>query len=179
MVEAIEIPDATAQPAAYVAALLATLGEQDPVQVYARTPTGVRDLCAALDEDAWVVPLAPGEWSAHQVVGHLFDVDLVYGFRWRLTLTADHPTYPGYDENAWSRLPRPDPPALLAAFTSLREANLALLRALAPEQLRRRGRHGEQGDEDVARMLAKVAGHDLAHLNQLQRTVDAATRPPA
>jgi hypothetical protein len=28
-------------------------------------------------------------------------------------------------------------------------------------------------------MIDKVAGHDLAHLNQLQRTVSAATGSPA
>jgi hypothetical protein len=32
--------------------------------------------------------------------------------------------------------------------------------------------HGEQGAEDVRLMIDKMAGHDLAHLNQLQRTID-------
>ncbi len=36
---------------------------------------------------AWFKPLGPGDWNAHQVVGHLFDVDIVYGFRWRLALS--------------------------------------------------------------------------------------------
>jgi hypothetical protein len=124
----------------------------------------------------WTTPMADGEWSALQLVGHLFDVDVVYGFRWRLALTEDTPAYPGYDEKAWSRLARPAPPRLLDALAGLRLANAALLRSLDERDLHRRGVHGEQGSEDVQRMIDKVAGRDLAHLDQLRRTI-AAVRP--
>jgi DinB superfamily len=173
MVDPIRIPDATREPDAYVKALLETLGDRDPLEVYAETPRAVRELCADLDEMAWTTPMAPGEWSAQQVVGHLFDVDVVYGFRWRLALTEDTPSYPGYDENAWSLLPRPAPPRLLEAFEGLRQANLALLRSLGEADLRRAAIHAEQGSEDLRRMIDKVGGHDLAHRNQLQRTLIA------
>jgi DinB superfamily len=175
-IEPIDIPDATTQPDAYVAALLRTLGARDPLEVCERTVAEVGRLCQDLDEQAWLTPMAPGEWNAQQVVGHLFDVDVVYGFRWRLALTEEVPSYPGYDEKAWSRLARPAPRRLLEAFAALRDANLALLRSLGEADLRRSAVHGEQGSEDVQRMIAKVAGHDLAHLNQLRRTVAAATR---
>jgi hypothetical protein len=173
MVEPILIPDATREPAAYVKALLETLGDRNPLEVYAEGPKAVRELCGGLDETAWTTPMAPGEWSAYQVVGHLFDVDVVYGFRWRLALTEDTPTYPGYDEKRWSALARPAPPRLLDAFEGLRQANLALLRSLDEADLRRGAIHAEQGGEDLQRMIDKVAGHDLAHRNQLQRTLIA------
>lgn len=173
MVEPIHLPDATADPDAYVAALLATAGDRDPVGVYARTPDEVRRLCTPLTGDAWSAQPIDGEWSAQQLVGHLFDVDLVYGFRWRLALTEDNPSYPGYDEKSWSELARPEPAALLTAFTALRRANLDLVRSLTPADWDRRAVHGEQGEEDVRRMMNKVAGHDIAHLNQLQRTIEA------
>jgi hypothetical protein len=176
MVAPIVIPDATREPTAYVKALLDTLGDRDPLVVYADSPRRVRELCAGLDEASWTEPMAPGEWSANQVVGHLFDVDVVYGFRWRLALTEDTPTYPGYDEKRWSLLARPAPRRLLDAFEGLREANLALLRSLGEPDLRRTAIHAEQGSEDLQRMIDKVAGHDLAHLNQLQRTVSAAVQ---
>jgi hypothetical protein len=175
MVEPIVIPDASREPAAYVAALLDALGDHDPLEVYAASPKAVRELCAGLDEAGWLAPMAPGEWNACQIVGHLLDVDVVYGFRWRLALTEDTPSYPGYDEQRWALLARPAPQRLLDAFAALREANLALLRSLGEPDLRRRATHAEQGSEDLQRMIDKVAGHDLAHLNQLQRTVSAAT----
>jgi hypothetical protein len=167
----IHIPDAAAEPDAYVAALLDLVGQRDPVAVYAATPDVLTRVCGSLAGPAWHRPPAPGEWSAAQVVGHLFDVDIVYGFRWRLALTADDPSYPGYDEKAFADLARPEPADLLAALRALRVANVALLRSLGPAELRRAAHHEEQGREDVERMVRKVAGHDLAHLNQLERTV--------
>jgi hypothetical protein len=173
MVDAIHIPDATREPDAYVAALLDTLGDRDPLEVYADTPGKARRLCAALDQAGWSTPPAPAEWSAQQIVGHLLDVDIVYGFRLRLVLTEDNPAYPGYNEKRWSELARPDPVTLLDAYVALREVNVVLFRSLGPEDLSRRGVHAEQRGEDVRRMIAKIAGHDLAHLNQLERTIDA------
>jgi hypothetical protein len=173
VIEPIEIPDATREPAAYVRALVRTLGEREPLAVLAATPAAARELCRGLDEAGWRTPMAAGEWSALQVVGHLLDVDIVYGFRWRLILTEDRPSYPGYDEKAWSKLPRPEPGRLLDALEGLRAANLAMLEGVSEADRERLGVHGEQGEERFALALAKVAGHDLAHLNQLARTVAA------
>ena len=98
MIEPIQIPDATLEPAAYVQALVDTLGDREPLEVMRQTPTTVRAMCRQLTDAQWRTPMADGEWNALQVVGHLLDVDVVYGFRWRLVLTEDRPTYPGYDE---------------------------------------------------------------------------------
>jgi hypothetical protein len=174
MSETITIPDATREPVAYVRALLDTLAGRDPLEVYAGTPKAVRQLCDGLAEADWLTPLGPGEWNAEQIVSHLLDVDIVYGFRWRLVLTEDNPTYPGYNEKAWSRLPHPAPPGLLHGFSALRQVNSHLVGSLAPGDWARIGVHGEQGGEDMRRMIEKIAGHDLAHLNQLQRTVEIA-----
>jgi hypothetical protein len=165
------IPDASGEPAAYVQALLATLGDRDPVSTYAETPHVVAEICRPLPDEMWCRSPGSAEWAANQIVGHLFDVDIVYGFRWRLNLTADYPSYPGYDEKAWADLPRPPRLELLAAFEGLRSANVALVRALGPADRRRRGVHSEQGPEDVDLMIRKIAGHDLAHVDQLRRTV--------
>ena len=176
MIEPIQIPDATREPAAYVQALVATLGDREPLEVLRQTPTAVRSMCAGLTEALWRTPMAEEEWTALQVVGHLLDVEVVYGFRWRLILTEDRPSYPGYDEKRWSLLPRPAPSQLLGALAGLRAVNLALLEGV-DDAAGRSGVHGEQGEERFELTIRKVAGHDLAHLNQLARTVAAATVP--
>ena len=175
-VPAIGIPDATAEPAAYVRALIGTLDDRDPLEVYETTAGEVRRLCQDLSVSQWNVPLDAGEWSAAQVVGHLIDVDIVYGFRFRLVLTEDEPAYPGYDEKLWSQLPRPGPSELIAALSGLRAYNTALLRHTPRGLWQRCGIHGEQGREQFGLMITKIAGHDLAHLGQLARTVAIATR---
>jgi hypothetical protein len=177
VIEPIQIPDATLEPAAYVRALVATLGDREPLEVLRQTPTAVGAVCAGLSDGQWRTPMADGEWNALQVVGHLLDVDVVYGFRWRLILTEDRPSYPGYDEKRWSLLPRPAPAQLLSALEGLRAVNLAVLEGVDDDDRRRLGVHGEQGEERFDLTVRKVAGHDLAHLNQLARTVAAATMP--
>jgi hypothetical protein len=172
---AIEIPDATAEPAAYVRALLDTLGDRDPLGVYEATAGQVRQLCQGLSAAQWGVPLGAGEWNAAQIVGHLIDVDIVYGFRFRLVLTEEAPAYPGYDERLWSQLPRPGPSELVSVLAGLRAYNAALLRRTPHSRWQRWGTHGEQGREQFGLMVTKIAGHDLAHLNQLARTVVVAT----
>jgi hypothetical protein len=176
VIEPIQIPDATLEPAAYVQALIATLGDREPLEVLRQTPAAVQSMCAGLTEAQWGTPMAEGEWNALQVVGHLLDVEVVYGFRWRLILTEDRPAYPGYDEKRWSLLPRPVPSQLLGALAGLRAVNLALLEGV-DDASGRSGVHGEQGEERFDLTVRKVAGHDLAHLNQLARTVAAATGP--
>lgn len=177
MIEPIQIPDATLEPAAYVRALVDTLGDREPLEVLRQTSTAVRTMCGELSDVQWRRPMADGEWNALQVVGHLLDVDVVYGFRWRLILTEDRPSYPGYDEKRWSLLPRAAPTQLLAALEGLRAVNLAVLEGVDLDAAKRSGIHGEQGEEDFDLTVRKVAGHDLAHLNQLARTVAAATMP--
>lgn len=172
---AIEIPDATAEPAAYVQALLDTLGDRDPLEVYETTAGQVRQLCQNLSARQWDVPLGAGEWNAAQIVGHLIDVDIVYGFRFRLVLTEKEPAYPGYQEKLWSQLPRPEPTELVSVLAGLRAYNTALLRRTPHDRWQRLGTHGEQGREQFGLLVTKIAGHDLAHLNQLSRTIAVAT----
>lgn len=172
---AIEIPDATAEPAAYVRSLLDTLGDRDPLEVYETTAEQVRRLCQNLSATQWDVPLGAGEWNAAQIIGHLIDVDVVYGFRFRLVLTEEEPAYPGYQEKLWSQLPHPERTELVSVFAGLRAYNSALLRHTPRDRWQRWGTHGEQGREQFGLMVTKIAGHDLAHLNQLARTIAVAT----
>lgn len=171
--ERIDIPSATQDTDGYVRALLEVAGEREPCTVLGTTPARARLLLQDLPDGLLDAPPAPDEWSAATVVGHLYDVDIVYGFRWRLVLTEDHPDYPGYDEKSWAGLPRLPFWQLFNAWEGLRAANVALLRALPAEAGQRTGRHGEQGAETLRTMIRKVVGHDLAHLNQLYRTVRA------
>jgi len=167
----IDLPDASATPTVYRDALLAVLGDRDAIDVMTETLTALPALLDGLSGSDWNQRPAPDEWSAAQLLGHFFDVDMVFGFRWRLTVTADRPSYPGYDEKEFMKLARPEPQRLLAAWTGLREANLAMLRALPDEAYERLGVHGEQGEERLRIAVDKFAGHDLAHLNQTRRAL--------
>ena len=172
------IPDATLHPAEYKQALLDAAADADLVEAIAQAPVDVGRLVQGVDPALLHTPMAPGEWSAADIVGHLLDVDVVYGFRWRLVLTEDTPHYPGYDEKRWTLLPRLPFPGTLAAWTALRAVNVALVRGAAPSDWARTGVHAEQGAETFEETVRKVVGHDLAHLNQLRRTLEAVATGP-
>jgi nuclear transport factor 2 (NTF2) superfamily protein len=177
VIEQIQIPDASTEPANYVKALLDLVGDRDPIEILSKTPADVESLIDHADIEVLRAQAGAGDWSFRDVLGHLLDVDIVYGFRFRLVLTADQPTYPGYDEKRFARLPKLDVTGLAVAFRWLRTANLELLQRLTPEQWEKRGVHGEQGIEDVRLMVHKLAGHDIAHINQMMRTAQTSNEP--
>jgi hypothetical protein len=172
--EPIVIPDATAEPAAYKQALLDLIGDDDPVATLGSTVEKWRAITEGLTAEQLTSQPVDGEWSVAQITGHLFDVDLVYGFRWRLMLTEDNPTYPGYDEKLWTPMPRPPFPQLLEAWSGLRAANMLVLEANWPAAAQRSANHSQQGPETFDVTLRKIAAHDLAHINQMQRAAEAA-----
>jgi hypothetical protein len=69
------------------------------------------------------------------------------------------------------------PPAeLVETFRTMRQLNLSWWRRLSPADLTRTGLHNERGPESLGVMLRMMAGHDLSHLGQLNRYIEAARR---
>jgi hypothetical protein len=157
---------------AYVAAILELLGDQDPLAVLRETPNQLELITQNTPRHVLARPEAPGKWSMGQVMAHLADSDLVWGWRLRLILAQDRPSLTGYDQDSWAdRLGYADidPRDAVATFSILRKGNLRLIDRAAPEDLQRVGIHVERGEENLAHQLKLYAGHDILHLNQLQR----------
>ncbi|HWM93887.1 MAG TPA: DinB family protein [Thermoanaerobaculia bacterium] len=169
-------PDAVTQVDAYVAALLEALGSRDPLELLAETPATLRKAVAGLTPEQDGTPERPGKWSVRQVVQHLADSELVGGFRFRMVLAHESPELPGYDQDLWAeRLAYQDTDLATALddFEMLRRLNLRLLRRATPEDMRRVMRHAERGDERLDHMVRLYAGHDVVHLRQIARILQA------
>lgn len=157
---------------AYVAAILELLGEQDPLAVLRETPIQLERIVTTTPRQLLARPEAPGKWSMGQVLAHLADSDLVWGWRLRLILAQDRPPLTGYDQDKWAdRLgyTEVDPRDSVAMFSILRKGNLRLVESATPDDLQRVGVHVERGEESLAHQLKLYAGHDILHLNQLER----------
>lgn len=157
---------------AYVAAILELLGEQDPLMVLRETPNELERIVTTTPRLVLARPESPGKWSMGQVLAHLADSDLVWGWRLRLILAQDRPALTGYDQDKWAeRLGYADiePRDSVAMFSILRKGNLRLVENATPEDLQRVGVHVERGEESLAHQLKLYAGHDILHLNQLER----------
>ena len=161
-----------ADTAAYVAALLHLLGDNDPVVVLRETPAAVERFLETTPAQIATRPEAPGKWSIRDVIQHLADSELVGGFRLRMVLAHDRPPLAGYDQDLWaSRLRYRDVDVRDAfeQFTVLRRANVRLWENLTADDLVRVGLHGERGEESLEHMRRLYAGHDLLHRQQLER----------
>jgi hypothetical protein len=58
-------------------------------------------------------------------------------------------------------------------YRALREANLALLKTLTPEQWKHNGIHNERGAETVETIVRMFAGHELNHFQQIEAILAA------
>jgi len=69
-----------------------------------------------------------------------------------------------------------EPPELVEIFRTLRQFNLAVWKRMSPEDFERIGQHNERGRESLSMMLRLLAGHDLSHLAQITRYIEAAQK---
>jgi hypothetical protein len=115
---------------------------------------------------------APHKWSVSEILAHLADAETVGSFRMRLILGTPGTPIMAFDQDAWvisGHYEKRDPGKSLALFRALREANLALLKSLTPEQWKHYGIHAERGQESIEHMVRMFAGHDINHLQQVER----------
>jgi DinB superfamily len=138
--------------------------------ILATTPSAIADALIAIGEERLMAPPAPGKWSAAEIVCHLADCELVFGFRLRQTLAEDSPTVQPFDQEKWAA-PYPGIAAghALEVFSALRGWNLRLLETALPAAASRPVVHPERGAMTFQTIVETMAGHDLNHLGQLQR----------
>jgi hypothetical protein len=164
--------DPPQQRAQYAKAVLGLVGGREPMSVLRETPAAAARAIEGLSPAQLRTPEAAGKWSIAQVLRHLADSDLVWGWRLRLILAQDRPPLTGYDQDLWAErlhYADADPMQALEELRVLRRGNLGLLDRATPQDLERVGVHAERGEESVGYLRGLYAGHDLLHLRQIAR----------
>jgi hypothetical protein len=118
---------------------------------------------------------APDKWSVSEIVAHLADAEIAGSFRMRLILGAPGTPVAAFDQDAWvisGHYNKRDPRKSVEHFRVMREANLALLKSLKPEQWKHYGMHAERGQESIEHIVRMFAGHDINHLRQIERILE-------
>ncbi|HWG21625.1 MAG TPA: DinB family protein [Terracidiphilus sp.] len=140
------------------------------MEILAATAPAISSLLESLGPGRAYEAPAPGKWSAGEIVAHLADCELVFGFRLRQTLAEDDPAIQPFDQEKWAKSYRGiEPMEAFAAFSALRKWNLILLEAALPSAADRPVTHPERGTMTFQTIVETMAGHDLNHLAQLQR----------
>ncbi|HWX53388.1 MAG TPA: DinB family protein [Verrucomicrobiae bacterium] len=119
---------------------------------------------------------APGKWSVAEILAHLADAEIAIAWRLRQILSSNGTPVQAYDQDSWAatfNYARRDPRRSLEGFRVLRESNLALLKAVPRNLWENHGVHQERGNETVAHVVRMIAGHDLNHIQQVERILKA------
>jgi len=161
---------------AYREKMFTLLADRDPFEILNQTADRLREIVEK--HSAAVLQSRPfqGKWTANEVIGHLSDSEWVYGYRLRVILCEDKPIILGTRQDAWVaslRHNERDPADLVQMFAALRHFNLAEWKRTARADLARIGQHNQRGPESLDTMLRLLAGHDLSHLGQIARCVQA------
>jgi DinB family protein len=147
----------------------ADLSNQDAVRVLESTASRLVELSKSLGDSRIAQPLAPGKWSPREIIVHLADCELAFGFRYRQALGEDQHVVQPFDQDKWAKSYAAYSVALaLSTFSALRNWNLVLLRSLSPAQLSKSVTHPERGKMEFKELIETAAGHDIHHLSQLE-----------
>ena len=162
----------TSNPSAYIASRLALVGDRDPVELLEAAPGRLAEAVAGLSEEGARQPEGDGKWSVLQVLRHLADSEVVYGYRLRLIVASDRPDIPGYDQETWSdrlHYHRGTVAEAVEDVAAGRRMTVRFLRSLDDAEWDRVGVHNERGEESVRRIATLLAGHDIGHEGQIAR----------
>jgi hypothetical protein len=148
------------------------LGDRDPFEVVERTTGTLSGLTVQLVPASMEWRPAPGKWNAREILCHLADCEIVFAFRLRQTLAEDYHVIQPFDQEKWAgTYGSLGARAALNVFSALREWNLALIGSTPPDLLAKPVNHPERGDMTFRVIVETMAGHDINHLEQIERII--------
>jgi len=154
-------------------------GLEAAMKIQAATYGKLQRLIKGLKSQQLAFRSAEGKWSIREIVTHLADAELVYGFRYRKILAEDAAEAPAFDQELWAghlSYRQRDLNSALEMFRAVRQNNLDLMRLTPKKNWQRAGTHPAYGRLTFTQLVSHLAIHDLNHLEQIRqirRTIQA------
>ena len=155
----------------YIQRMLGNIKGQNSLKVQSTTATKLSRAVGRASRAKLRKRPAPDKWSITEILAHLADTEIVVGWRMRSILGSPGTPIQAFDQDAWvaaGHYAKRDPRKCLEQFRVAREANLALLKSLSPDQWQHFGMHAERGQETIEHISRMMAGHDINHLRQIE-----------
>jgi hypothetical protein len=155
----------------YTQRILGYLEGKNLMDVLAATPRELARLVKGVSRKKLSQRPGPDKWSVTEILAHLADSELVYGYRIRIILEAGTPPIQSTDQDKWARFSdyeNHDPALSVESIRIERERLVRLLRSLPRESWDLSGMHSERGKETVTRVAEMLAGHDINHMMQIR-----------
>ncbi|WP_254062268.1 DinB family protein [Acidobacterium sp. S8] len=150
------------------------LGDRDPQEVLSSTAARLAEFYKQLGPTGLEKSPAPGKWSPREIFAHLADCEIAFAFRLRQTLAEDNHVIQPFDQEHWARTYASyDASAAVATFSAVRRWNLSLIHGLSDDDRGKTVNHPERGPMTFATIVETMAGHDLNHLQQLEKIQQA------
>ena len=145
------------------------LGGIDAREALRQTPVALERAVERIGAPGMQRSLAPGKWTAAEILVHLAQVETMFQARLRLGLATPGIALQPFDQDDFMRTGGTDDGrAALEAYLGLRRFALPLIERLTAAELATPMRHADFGDISVAWLLAWCAGHERRHLGQLE-----------
>ena len=146
----------------------ADLGDRDPLAALRETPARIQAIAGGWAPQQFERPLAPGKWTARQILVHLAQCELAFGNRARMALVTPGYAAQNMDQDAWmGREGRLSGADALAAFVALARMNVVLFESLSADDRAIAIGHPEYGAITIDWVMHQMAGHQIHHLSQL------------
>ncbi len=150
---------------------------RDPVEIMTATPARLGELLFPLSPEQTGTRPGPNKWSLRELVAHLADCELAFGFRLRQALAPlgqgigapRLPVIQPFDQDVWATRYAPyDLETAIRTFNTLRAWNLLLLTTVTDADRERTVTHPERGELRFRTLVETIAGHDEHHLRLLE-----------
>jgi hypothetical protein len=159
-------------PQQYTQRILSYIEGKESLAVQAATAERLAQLIEGISTSELRRRPAPDKWSVSEIIAHLADGEIVAGFRVRFILGSPGSPVVAFDQDKWvtsGHCDKRDPQKSVELFRVLREANLALLESLEPDDWKQYGMHSERGRESIEHSVRMFARHDVNHLQQIEK----------
>ncbi len=148
------------------------LDGRDPEVVMRETPAKLADVLKLMSTEHIEYKPAPHKWSVREILCHLADCEIAWAWRLRAIFGEDNPTLQLFEQDAWAKAydgPGYTTSSARATWTAVRQWNMALIERLSEEEKQRPAIHPELGPVTLWHLVEIIAGHDLHHLNSLEK----------
>jgi hypothetical protein len=143
------------------------------IERYVRQADELERLVQQIPAAGILRPPKPGEWSVHQVLAHIRDVEVrAYQMRLERILRQDNPLFEDFDAEGWMRLHyRESEPvqAVLESFAAARRRGKMLVVEMRADDWQRIGTHPETGPRSFEWWMTRSVEHAQEHLDELAR----------
>lgn len=151
---------------------------RDKIDAIERGPALVASAATGVDDRMLRFKPAPDKWCILEILGHLADIEVLYGYRMRQMLADREPTIAPIDQDDWARnlgYMEGAPSEFLAAYQAARRANIRLLRRLEATDLAKGAFHPEKGRKvTLEELIGMMVIHDPNHAKQVERLKELA-----